>query len=162
MEVLAFLVPFVLLGVLVLFVAFSGGPSAAREAYLTRGNRLFRISMVVIYVAFGLAVPAFVVANRDDSAGAVGSLRTEKLTEMEERGKGLFRQQCATCHSLAAINARGVTGPDLDRIGDVTAERIVAAIANGGTGQKRMPAMLLEGEEAQAVAEYVAKVAGSN
>jgi mono/diheme cytochrome c family protein len=149
MEVIAFLLPFVLLGAVVVFIAFSGGPGAAREAYLTRGNRLFRMSMVAIYVVFGLVVP-------------VGSLRAESLSETEERGKDLFRQQCASCHSLSAVNARGITGPNLDRIGDVTPERIISAIRIGGTGQKRMPAQLLEGEEARAVAEYVAKVAGSN
>ena len=162
MEAIAFLLPFVLLGVLVVFVAFSGGPQAAREAYLTRGNRLFRASMVMTYVVFGLVVPGLVLANRGDSAGAVGSLRAEGLSETEERGKGLFRQQCASCHGLAAVNARGITGPNLDRIGDITPDRILSAIRIGGTGQKRMPAQLLEGEEARAVAEYVAKVAGSN
>ena len=40
MEVLAFLIPFVLLGAAVVFIAFSGGPGAAREAYLTRGGRV--------------------------------------------------------------------------------------------------------------------------
>ena len=46
MEVVAFLAPFVLLGVGVIFVAFSGGPGQAREAYLTKGGRFFRFSMV--------------------------------------------------------------------------------------------------------------------
>ena len=34
----SFLLPFLLLGVASCFVAFSGGPSEAREAYLTRGE----------------------------------------------------------------------------------------------------------------------------
>lgn len=162
MEVVAFLLPFLLFGGLVLFVAFSGGPGAAREAYLTRGGRVFRISILAIYLVFGVAVPAYVLANRDEAAGGVGALEGQELSSSEERGKQLFRQQCASCHSLAAVNARGVTGPDLDRIGDVTPERVLNAIKNGGTGQKRMPAGLLEGAEAQDVADYVSKVAGSN
>jgi cytochrome c553 len=162
MEVVAFILPFVLLGALVLFVAFSGGPGAAREAYLTRGSRLFQLSIVAIYVVFGLLVPGLVLANKGEEAGGVGALRSASLNESEERGKNLFQQQCASCHSLAAVNARGVTGPNLDRIGDVQPDRIVNAIQIGGTGQGRMPAKLLEGEEAQDVAEYVAKVAGSN
>ena len=72
----------------------------------------------------------------------------------------LFRQQCASCHTLAAVNARGVTGPNLDRIGEVTEDRILNAIRIGGTGQDRMPSGLLEGEEAQEVAKYVSEVAG--
>jgi cytochrome c553 len=162
MEVVAFILPFVLLGGLVLFVAFSGGPGRAREAYLTRGSRLFRVSMVAIYVVFGLIVPGVVLANRDDGAGATGSLRTTELSESQERGKELFRQQCWSCHTLGAAGARGVTGPNLDRIGDIQPERIVNAIKNGGTGQGLMPAGLLQGADAQDVAEYVAKVAGSN
>jgi mono/diheme cytochrome c family protein len=160
MEAVAFLSAFVVLGSLVLFVAFSGGPSEAREAYLTRGNRLFRVSIVALYVAFGLVVPALVLANKEEDTGGVGALRSEPMTASEERGKNLFRQTCASCHSLAAVNARGVTGPSLDQIGEVTPERIVNAIENGGTGQNLMPANLLEGEEARDVAEYVSKVAG--
>ena len=162
MEVVAFILPFVLLGSLVLFVAFSGGPGAAREAYLTRGSRPFQLSIVAIYVVFGLLVPGLVLANKGEEAGGVGSLRSESLSASEERGKNHFQQPCKSCPSHAAVNARGVTGPNLDRIGDVQPERVVLAIRNGGTGQGRMPANLLEGEEAQEVAEYVAKVAGSN
>jgi cytochrome c553 len=162
MEVVAFLLPFALLGGLVLFIAFSGGPSEAREAYLTRGSRLFQVSIVALYVAFGLIVPGLVLANKDQEAGGVGSLRTQEMTAAEERGKQLFRQTCASCHSLAAVNARGVTGPSLDQIGEISPERVVNAIENGGTGQGLMPAGLLEGQEAQDVGEYVSKVAGSN
>jgi cytochrome c553 len=161
-EAVAFILPFVLLGALVLFIAFSGGPGPAREAYLTRGSRLFQVSIVAIYIAFGLVVPGLVLADKGEEAGGVGALRSQGLNEQEQRGKDLFRQQCATCHSLAAVNARGVTGPNLDRIGDVQPQRVLNAIENGGTGQGRMPAGLLEGEEADAVAEYVARVAGAN
>ena len=70
MEVVYFLVPFVLLGVGVIFVAFSGGPGGAREAYLTKGGRFFRFSIVLLYVALGLAVPALVIADREPSEGA--------------------------------------------------------------------------------------------
>ena len=111
MEVIAFLIPFVLLGVAVLFIAFSGGPSAAREAYLTRGGRAFKVVIPVLYVALGLGVPALILANRGEATGGTGNLRTEKIGDQAERGKQLFRQQCASCHSLAAVNARGVTGP---------------------------------------------------
>jgi cytochrome c553 len=162
MEVVAFLLPFVVLGGLVLFVAFWGGPGGAREAYLTRGNRAFQIAIVAIYICFGLALPTLVLANKGEEAGGVGALRSEHMTESEAIGKDLFMQTCSSCHSLAAVNARGVTGPSLDEIGEVTPERVVNAIKNGGTGQGLMPAGLLEGQDAQDVAEYVSKVAGSN
>ena len=159
MLTIAFLLPFVLLGTIVVFVAFSGGPGAAREAYLSRGNRGFKILFPVLYIGLGLVVPALILAGREEAAGGTGALQSASLTKQQEQGKLLFKQQCASCHRLAAVNARGVTGPSLDDIGEVTPARIRTAIKNGGTGQGRMPARLLEGEEAEAVAAYVAKVA---
>jgi len=160
MEIVAFLVPFVLLGIAVVFIAFQGGPGAAREAYLTKGGRLFKIAIPILYIGLGVLVPALILTNKGEAAGGTGALQSEELTTQTERGKNLFRQQCASCHSLAAVNARGVTGPNLDRIGEVTPRRILAAIRVGGTGQDRMPAGLLEGDEAREVAEYVSQVAG--
>jgi mono/diheme cytochrome c family protein len=160
MEVLAFLAPFVLLGVGIIFVAFSGGPGRAREAYLTKGGRLFRFSMALLYALLGLAVPALIIADSGQSQGGTPPLQHEKASSELEEGKELFRQTCTACHTLAAANARGVTGPDLDGIGEMTEERVLQAIKVGGTGQKRMPAALLEGEDAEAVAQYVSAVAG--
>jgi cytochrome c553 len=160
MEVVLFLVPFVLLGVGVIFVAFSGGPGRAREAYLTQGGRLFTFVILIVYAVLGLAVPALVIADREPAEGGTSPLQHEKASDELEEGKELFRQTCATCHTLAAANARGVTGPDLDEIGEMTEERVLTAIKVGGTGQKRMPAELLEGPDAEAVAKYVSAVAG--
>ena len=160
MDVLAILLPFLLLGIAVVFVAFSGGPGAAREAYLTRGGRLFRVVIPLIYAGLGVGVPAAVIASRDEAEGGVGRLKEASLSSTDERGKELFRQTCASCHDLDAVNARGVTGPDLDELGQLDRRRVLNAIRNGGTGQRRMPAGLLDGSDAQAVAAYVAKVAG--
>jgi cytochrome c551/cytochrome c550 len=160
MEVVAFLAPFVLVGVGIIFVAFSGGPGRAREAYLTKGGRFFRFSMLLLYALLGLAVPALIIAQSGESQGGTPPLQHEEASSELEEGKELFRQTCATCHTLAAANAHGVTGPDLDEIGEMTEERVTQAIKVGGTGQKRMPAGLLEGEDAEAVAKYVSAVAG--
>lgn len=159
MKVLLVLVPFLLAGAVVVFIAFSGGPAAAREAYLTRGGRAFRIVIPLLYLVLGAAVPAVVIASRGEAEGGVGKLRTEALTKQQEEGKQLFRQTCWSCHNLDAVQAQGVTGPDLDDLG-LDRERVLNAIRRGGTGDGRMPAALLEGEDAEAVAAYVAKVAG--
>ncbi len=160
MEVLIVLVPFVLAGVAVMFIAFSGGPSAAREAYLTRGGRAFTLLMVLLYVALGVIVPAAVIAGRQEATGATGPLRSEEPTAKEELGKQLFIQNCKSCHTLAAVQAHGVTGPNLDELGGLDKQRVLNAIKTGGTGSGRMPPALLEGEDADAVATYVANVAG--
>jgi mono/diheme cytochrome c family protein len=160
MEIVIFFVPWVLIGIGILFVAFSGGPGAARAAYLTRGNRTFRLVIPLLYLATGIAVPAAVIASRDEATGAGSRLASESPSEELVRGKELFRQTCASCHDLDALNARGVTGPDLDNIGQMTVQRVRCAIENGGTGQNRMPAGLLAGDNALAVARYVSQVAG--
>ena len=162
MELLVFLIPFVLLGAGVVFVAFSGGPGKAREAYLTRGGTAFKLFVPVAFVVLGVGVPALVLANRGEAEGGTGALRAEKLTTSEANGKLLFRQRCASCHSLAAVNARGVTGPNLDRIGEVNAARIRTAIRVGGTGKGYMPKDLLTGPDAADVGKYLSKVAGQN
>jgi cytochrome c553 len=159
MEVLLVLVPFVVAGLAVAFIAFSGGPAAAREAYLTRGGRAFKIGIALLYILLGAVVPAVVLASRGEAEGGVGKLRTASLTAHEKEGKELFRQTCWSCHSLDAVDAQGVTGPDLDELG-VDRQRVLNAIKRGGTGDGRMPAGLLEGEDAQDVALYVEKVAG--
>src|SRR4051795_736841 len=163
MEILAFLVPWILIGIGVFFVSFSGGPGAAREAYLTRGRRAFGALIVLTYVGIGIATPAVVIASRGTREGNSTRLSQDKLRDASatvKEGKALFSESCAACHNLDAVNARGVTGPDLDKIGTVTKARVLSAIKIGGTGQRRMPAGLLQGQNAQAVAAFVSAVAG--
>jgi cytochrome c551 len=160
MEFLIPLIPFVVAGVVVIFIAFWGGPSAAREAYLTRGGRFFTYSMIVLYLALGVAVPAVVIASRSEAEGGTGSLRSTEPTAKEEKGKELFIQNCKSCHTLAAVQAHGVTGPNLDQLAPLDKQRVLNAIKIGGTGTGRMPPGLLSGEDADAVATYVSEVAG--
>jgi mono/diheme cytochrome c family protein len=160
MQVLLVIGPFLVLGIIVIFIAFSGSPGAAREAYLTRGGRAFSLGILLLYLGLGVAVPAAVIAARGEAEGGVGSLRTEQASTGDEEGKELFIANCKSCHNLDAVNARGVTGPDLDELGGLDRQRVLNAIKNGGTGQGRMPADLLEGHDADVVARYVARVAG--
>jgi cytochrome c553 len=160
MEIVLVLAPFVVVGIGVLFIAFAGGAGAAREMYLTRGGKIFTLVIVVLYLALGVVVPAVVIASRGEAEGGVGALRTEEPTAQDENGKILFVQNCKSCHNLDAVQATGVTGPDLDELGGIDRERVLNAIENGGTGQGRMPAGILQGEDAEDVAVYVSKVAG--
>jgi mono/diheme cytochrome c family protein len=160
MTVVAFVVAFIALGLAVGFVAFFGGPSGARQAYLTRGSRAFKIAVPIIYIALGIAVPAVVLADGGASVGSGGSLGKEDPSPQVSHGKTLFRSTCWSCHTLKAAGAMGVTGPDLDNIGQVTQQRVLNAIKIGGTGDGRMPPGLLQGKDAQAVALYVSSVAG--
>jgi len=163
MAIVGFLVPWVLVGLAVVFIAFSGGPGRAREAYLTRGRTAFRVLIPLLYIGLGVAIPAVVIASRGNREGNDVKLSAKKIRDQPgyvARGRTLFLQNCASCHTLEAVNARGVTGPDLDNIGAITPARVLSAIKIGGTGQGRMPANLLQGSNAQAVAKYLATVAG--
>ena len=119
MQVAGLLLPFILLGIGVIFVAFSGGPGSARETYLTRGGRGLRILAPLLFLALGVLIPAIILVSRDEKASGTPQLASAELTPEMARGKDLFRANCASCHALAAINARGVTGPNLDEIGAV-------------------------------------------
>src|SRR5689334_128934 len=108
MTVVAFVVAFIALGLAVGFVAFFGGPSGAREAYLTRGSRAFKIAVPIIYVGLGIAVPAIVLADGKASTGTGGALDNQTPNSQVSRGKTLFRETCWSCHTLKAAGAMGV------------------------------------------------------
>jgi mono/diheme cytochrome c family protein len=67
-----------------------------------------------------------------------------------------FAQTCGGCHVLGAADTRGQVGPSLDELRPDRAT-VLAAIQNG---PGVMPANLLEGPEADEVADYVAENAG--
>ena len=92
------------------------------------------------------------------------------------RGKELFvgEGQCASCHVLADAGTKGVIGPNLDdaflqsrkdglgegTIRAVVRDQIAYPVEEPTTGAPGMPADLVTGEDADAVAAYVASVAG--
>jgi mono/diheme cytochrome c family protein len=160
MATAAFVIAFLAVGAAVAYVAFWGGPGGARQAYLTRGRRGFKIAIPILYIALGIAVPALVLADGEASKGNTGSLAVQNASSKFNEGRDFFRQACWSCHTLKAAGAHGVTGPNLDELGEVTEQRVLTAIEKGGTGDGRMPAKLFEGDDAEAVAYYVSQVAG--
>ena len=158
MQVLLVIGPFLVLGIIVAAIAFAGSPGAAREAYLTRGGRAFTLTP-----SSPLPRPRHRRSGRGDRVARRGRGRRRQRcapSRSESRGArqgALHRQTCKSCHNLDAVQARGVTGPDLDELGGVDKQRVLNAIKNGGTGQNRMPAGLLQGQDAQDVAAYVAQ-----
>jgi cytochrome c553 len=160
MEVVLVLAPFVVVGLIVMFVAFSGSAGAARQAYLTRGGRGVTLGFLVLFVVLGVVVPGVVIAGRGEAEGGTGALRSQDATKEDEEGKQLFISTCKSCHTLKAVQAHGVTGPNLDELGGLDEARVMQAIERGGTGTGRMPPELLSEDDAKLVSAYVAKVAG--
>ena len=65
---------------------------------------------------------------------------------------------CGNCHVLAAANASGNVGPNLDELQPDT-EAVAEQVTNGGGGMPAFADQLSE-EEIQAVADYVSSSAG--
>jgi mono/diheme cytochrome c family protein len=155
---------FVLIGLAVVFVALRGQePSTGAKG---RGGRLqqraWGIGLMLVLVLLGIGVPALAIVDNSDNS-AQRAPKGVKLTEAEANGRKLFHINCATCHSLAASNAVGRVGPDLDTLsgGNMQAAFVLDAIKNGrNRGAGNMPANLLQGQDAKDVASYVSRVAG--
>jgi hypothetical protein len=155
------------------YAASKGGFGGLTNALQTtsRSGTLVLVSVLVfVFLGFGVAIPAvFILGNRDNSNAQVGGIR---LTASEQVGRELFAEHCAVCHTLAADNAVGKVGPNLDTLKPPTS-LILHTIANGCLqllagknynticlGYGAMPADIVEGQQAQDVAAFVAKVAG--
>jgi mono/diheme cytochrome c family protein len=116
-----------------------------------------------------MAVAAPVVA-----ALALGACGTEGIDVAQDdpnyEGAVLFAENCAGCHSLEVVGAHGsVTnigsreprdGPNFNERAE-SVDDVLYAIRNGGFSSSPMPQNLVTGEEAEKVADFVAKYSGS-
>jgi mono/diheme cytochrome c family protein len=162
MTTLIFVLVWVVLGLGLLLIAFSGGPSGALQQLMsqTRGARKAAIVLfALLALALGVLVPAAViaaVANRDD----IPEANVTGLTESEKHGRELFGRRCANCHTLEAANAIAAIGPNLDELRP-TKVLVLGAIEDGrANGNGQMAAGLYTGEDAEDVANFVAKAVG--
>ena len=167
-----FLAFWVVLGLVLFFIAIRGGMGGARATLQTqtrRGRRVAWLVFAVFYVGFGVVIPlAFLTGNHAKASSQVGGV---KLNAAEKNGRQLFGQNCGVCHTLAASNSVGKVGPNLDTLKPPYG-LVLNTINNGCLqspppnspqaclGQGTMPAQLLEGQDARDVASFVAKVAG--
>jgi mono/diheme cytochrome c family protein len=134
------------------------------------GSRSATTLFLLTAAVFGIALPLLVLTSNHSNADAhVGS--GLKLTANEKTGRELFGSHCAVCHTLAAANAMGKVGPNLDMI-KPSYSLVVHTINNGclpnGSpssgqaclGQGVMDPDIVQGADAQNVAAFVSKVAG--
>jgi mono/diheme cytochrome c family protein len=158
-------------------LARRGGREGDAQLVETRAGRRLFVLGIALLAGAGLAVPTLVLAfNGENKASvATGGLH---LNSEQQRGRHLFAEGCAVCHTLAAVKAVGRIGPNLDvRVGEdiptppgptgaaehtAKARALVeSAIAEGrARGLGQMPAGLYVGKEAHEVASFVAAVAG--
>jgi len=128
------------------------------------------------FIVFGLLVVFLAVlipwlAFRSDGDAARGA---QEVPSDLKSGQSLFQTNCGTCHTLYAAGTDGNYGPDLDELlaasGPLEGEtikqtegRVLNAVEVGvdsSTTPGRMPGGILNEEQAQEVAEFVANTAG--
>jgi len=162
MLALGFVAVFVIIGLAVFFVAFRGGGTGAAQSEAERRRRLskpFLIGLAVVIIGFGVVIPALALEHNinDQADAAIGGV---KLTAAEDHGRDVFKERCATCHTLKDAGAVGMVGPDLDTLRPNAALTLDAIEKGRARGQGQMPAQLVTGNDARDVANYVAKVSG--
>jgi mono/diheme cytochrome c family protein len=101
-----------------------------------------------------------------------GELEVPESDQTAHRGAVLFNERCSGCHSLDAANAYGskptgqlqggerTNGPNFN-VRKESRDDVLFAIRNGGFSGAIMPANIVVGEEADAVAEFLDKYSGS-
>jgi mono/diheme cytochrome c family protein len=157
MATIVFVLFWVLLGIAVVMAAMRSGRRTPLIDSSTRGGRrTAALLAAAAAVLFLVAIPIAVGLSGDDPAQA-GAVR---LSEAEQQGRTSFYKNCGQCHTLGAANAVGRVGPDLDELRPPKALVLDAIDKGRARGQGQMPAQVVEGEEADQVAAFVAKTAG--
>jgi mono/diheme cytochrome c family protein len=104
-------------------------------------------------------------------AGCGGEIEVPQDETTAHRGAELFNERCSGCHSLDAANAYGskppgqiqggerTNGPNFN-VRKETRDDVLFAIRNGGFSGQIMPANVVVGDEAEAVADFLAEYSG--
>ena len=162
MTTLIFVLVWVFLGLGLVLVALSGGPGGALQRLMSTSRAARRVAIVLFTIALlglGIGVPAAVIAavSNNDS---IPEANVSDLTASEKHGRELFGLRCANCHTLKAANASGAIGPDLDQRRPPKALVLNAIEKGRAAGNGQMAAQLYTDQDAEDVANFVAKAVG--
>src|SRR3954466_6765745 len=106
MALLVFTLVFIALGLGVLFIALSGGPSGARRRMGSQTKRTRRIALfnfILATLILGLAIPATPIPGPATPAAGIATVENRNdvpqanvsnLNPAEEHGRELFGQRC--------------------------------------------------------------------
>jgi mono/diheme cytochrome c family protein len=116
-----------------------------------------------LLVALAVAGSAFIAACGEEGIDLAKS-------NPDYAGAKLFQQRCSGCHTLGAAGTEGSAtnpndreykdGPNFNQRKE-TKEGVLYAIRNGGFSSGPMPQDIVVGENAERVADFVAKYSGS-
>jgi mono/diheme cytochrome c family protein len=125
---------------------------------MTRARRVLLIAVSLAATAGG------VVACGEE--GISSSLPPEQHAAAE-----LFAERCGGCHTLSVAGTQGSAtnirtreykdGPNFDQRKE-TPNCVLYAIRNGGFSSGPMPQNIVEGEQAEQLAQFLAEVSGSD
>jgi cytochrome c6 len=119
---------------------------------------------IVIFIVFAaiclVLLPFWALQTKGGADASPGST----VPADQQQGLEVFQINCGACHTLAAAGTDGEIGPNLDQLlatGQKSQQTVEAnynlvlnTIKNGIGG--RMPKELVQGDQAKAVAEFVA------
>jgi mono/diheme cytochrome c family protein len=118
-------------------------------------------------IAIAAAIAAAVVA------GCGGGIEVPEEDQTAHRGAVLFYERCSGCHTFKRANSFGskplaqlyggerTNGPNFD-VRSVNRRDTLFAIRNGGFSGAIMPANIVTGEDAEAVAAFLEKYSGKD
>ncbi|HZN88119.1 MAG TPA: c-type cytochrome [Thermoleophilaceae bacterium] len=104
-------------------------------------------------------------------AGCGGEIEVPDDDQTAHRGAELFYERCSGCHSLDAANAYGskpegqlqggerTNGPNFN-VRKESRDDVLYAIRNGGFSGAIMPANIVVGDDAEAVADFLSEYSG--
>ena len=104
-------------------------------------------------------------------ASCGGEIKVPEDDQTARRGAELFYERCSGCHTFEAANSYGskasdqlqggerTNGPNFD-VRKESRDDVLFAIRNGGFSGAIMPANIVTGEQAEVVADFVAKYSG--
>jgi mono/diheme cytochrome c family protein len=131
------------------------------------------ISFGILVLVLAVLIPWLAFRSKGDAGTS-----QDQVSASLKTGQSLFQTNCGTCHTLYAAGTDGNYAPDLDELLAPTGPpegktakttikstegRVLNAVENGvdtSTTPGRMPAGILNPEQAKEVAKFVASVAG--
>lgn len=133
-------------------------PSHATPTSRPLGAAVVLLATAVVLVATGCGAVAHMTATEGHAPA----------------GKKLFQDKCGSCHTMENAGTTGTLGPNLDStfgivraqgfhestIRDVVRGQIAYPETETSTGGPGMPENLVEGQDADDVAQFVAQCAG--
>jgi mono/diheme cytochrome c family protein len=158
MQTLLFVLFFLILGLGVVLVAMrSGSKGPVLDSSHKGSRRLVAWGLGLAVLAFVVAIPVGVAIDNSDAEATAGAVA---LNKEEQHGRQVFNENCVQCHVLNASNGVQLVGPNLDELRPPKELVLDAVLKGRARGQGQMPAQVVTGPDAEAVAAYVAKVAG--